>query len=65
MANVLYKVTAKKAFAKVPAGAWVEIMKTTAQSKPNASEIMKAFEAKGIKVPNGYVSSTYFDIVKL
>ena len=36
MANILYKVTAKK-----------------------------AFEAKGIKVPNRYASSTYFDIVKM
>ncbi len=65
MANVVYKVTAKKTFGKVPMGISVEIIKTTGQSIPNASEITKAFENKyGIKIPNGYANKTYFDIKK-
>jgi hypothetical protein len=65
MANVLYKLTAKKNVGKLPAGASAEIIKTTAQSGPSASEITEAFEDKyGIKIPNGMANKSYFDIVK-
>lgn len=49
---------------KIPAGAWVEIIKTTTSSKPTPLEIFRAFEQKyGVKVPS-VSTGQYFTCVK-
>lgn len=63
MISYQWTVKVKKPLGKLPAGAWVEIVKSTTSSKPSMLEIFKAFERKyGVKVPS--VSDQYFDIRK-
>ena len=41
-----WTVKAVKQVGKLPAGAWVEIIKTTTSTKPTPIEIFRAFEQK-------------------
>lgn len=65
MSAYLWKVTAKRAVgSKLPAGAWVEIVKSGTSAPPNQREITQAFESKyGIKIPNG-TSTSCFEMIK-
>ncbi|MCM1141935.1 MAG: peptidase [Muribaculum sp.] len=52
-----------KQVGKLPAGAWVEIIKTTTSTKPTAVEIFRAFEQKyGISVPRVSVDQSFICI---
>lgn len=58
-----WTVKAKRRVGKIPAGAWVEIIKTNTSMKPTMLDIYKAFESKyGVKIPS--VSEQNFDILK-
>lgn len=65
MSAYLWKVTAKRAVGnKLPAGAWVEIVKSGTSAPPNQREITQAIESKyGIKIPNGTPTSC-FEMIK-
>ena len=64
MSAYLWKVTAKRAVGKLPAGAWVEIVKNGTSASPNQREITQAIESKyGIKIPNGTPTSC-FEMIK-
>ena len=58
-----WTVRTKKIVGKLPAGAWVEIIKQSTV-KPTPLEIFKAFERKyGSKVPNVSIENN-FEIIK-
>lgn len=62
--SFLWTVKTKRQVGKLPAGAWVEITKTTTTMKPTPLEIFKAFEAKyGMKVPSVSIDNN-FEIIK-
>lgn len=53
-----------KQVGKLPAGAWVEIIKTTTSAKPTPLEIFRAFEQKyGMKIPS-VATDQYFCCTK-
>ena len=54
-----------KQVGKLPAGAWVEIIKTTTSAKPTPIEIIRAFEQKyGMKIPSVSIDQ-YFTCIKV
>ena len=64
MYSVKWTVKAKKQVGKLPAGAWVEIIKTNTTAKPTPLEIFKAFERKyGMSIPSVSIDMS-FDIQK-
>lgn len=59
-----WTVKAVKQVGKLPAGAWVEIIKTTTSAKPTSLEIFRAFEQKyGTKIPS-VSTDQYFTCIK-
>lgn len=64
MYSYQWTVKAKRQVGKLPAGAWVEIIKTNTTTKPTPLEIFKAFENKyGMRIPS-VSTDMCFDIQK-
>ena len=62
--SFLWTVKTKRQVGKLPAGAWVEIIKTTTSAKPTPLEIFRAFESKyAVKVPSVSIDNN-FEIIK-
>lgn len=63
MYSFQWTITTKRQIGKLPAGAWIEIIKTNNRMKPMMHDVFKAFESKyGVKVP--IVSEQSFDFQK-
>ena len=62
--SFLWTVKTKRQVGKLPAGVWVEIIKTTTSAKPTPLEIFRAFENQyGMKVPSVSIVNN-FEIIK-
>lgn len=59
-----WTVKAVKQVGKLPAGAWVEIIKTTTSAKPSPVEVFRTFEQKyGMSIPRVSVDQS-FEFIK-